>query len=927
MLGPPQISLKGQPLVLRPRNSARAKAILYYLAASGRSESRERLAGLLWSDWPDKKAREYLRGELFLLSGLRQDYLVEVDGRLSLAPQHCRIDLARFCELTEDPQATVEQLDEALGLWSGAFLEGIEPAIEAGAALFVEWLQAQRSGWESARCETLYRLAETAAHSQERIDLGIAACTQLLADEPEREEVHRLKMRLFALAGQRTAALKQYDECTAALLDELGVPPSAETNALYDQIMAGEVGPANSPAGAAAVVAAQAPFQAPAISGHFVGRDEERGRLIAWLTQPQGGGITAVAGMGGAGKTALATELAHQLRREFPDGVLWANAGEDEPLDILQSWALAYEKDLSKIGSAEARAAAMRNILAGRRALIVLDSVVAGRAIDLLLPGAANCSVLITTRDLAEVAARTTQIVELPELSIDNSLQLLAHFLGEPAVENEREAAVALCTLLGGLPLAVEIAAQRVFASPRRSLARMVRSLQAAGDRLAHGISNRSVRTSFNVSWEALPPDLQHIFALSGLFDGRAFSLSALAAAAGVAPGDIDDAGEQLDQLVTLSMLKLGRGDRFYHHRLLADFAGEKLAELPDRDAASLRYAAYCRTFAQQMAGNFDALEPEWENLLAGVTMAHRLEAWDLVLGSVDALTAPWFARARFSQARQGFRLALDAATALGDDTRQARYAYFLAKAHLRQDDYGAARELLGNAIAVFQRTNDLPRLADAFVDLADVAYEQGVLEDSKLSLGEADRIYRELHQPVGVATVKSRQALIACVEDRYGEARDLCVEGLGYLPGGDGAIVRSRTLRLLTDIALRARQLEEAADFCQQAQAANQALNDPTESAAILYAQAKLDHYMGDHSSARANAIRSAQLYTTMGDRKATAIVNHFIARLHLACNDPAAAQATAERGMSLARALDDSDLIELYQDQLTTIAQTVVS
>ncbi len=262
--------------------------------------------------------------------------------------------------------------------------------------------------------------------------------------------------------------------------------------------------------------------------------------------------------MGGAGKTALAVELAHQLRREFPDGVLWAHAGEDEPLDILQSWALAYDKDLSKIGSAEARAAAMRNILATRRALIVLDSVVAGRDIDLLLPGAANCPVLITTRDVAEVAARTTQIVELPELATGDSLHLLAYFLGEQAVEAEQEAAVALCTILGGLPLAVEIAAQRIFASPRRSLARMVRSLQAAGDRLAHGISNRSVRTSFNVSWEALPPDLQRIFALSGLFDGRAFSLPALAAAAGVAADDIDEAGEQLDQLVTLSMLKLG---------------------------------------------------------------------------------------------------------------------------------------------------------------------------------------------------------------------------------------------------------------------------------------------------------------------------------------------------------------------------------
>ena len=86
-------------------------------------------------------------------------------------------------------------------------------------------------------------------------------------------------------------------------------------------------------------------------------------------------------------------------------------------------------------------------------ALVILDSAVAGRDIDLLLPGAANCPVLITTRDLAEVAARTTQIVELPELSTGDSMDLLAHFLGEQAVASEQEAAAALCTMLGGLPL------------------------------------------------------------------------------------------------------------------------------------------------------------------------------------------------------------------------------------------------------------------------------------------------------------------------------------------------------------------------------------------------------------------------------------------------------------------------------------------
>ena len=101
--------------------------------------------------------------------------------------------------------------------------------------------------------------------------------------------------------------------------------------------------------------------------------------------------------------------------------------------------------------------------------------------------------------------------------------------------------------------------------------------------------------------------------------------------------------------------------------------------------------------------------------------------------------------------------------------------------------------------------------------------------------------------------------------------------------------------------MALRSQQLDEAVDYCQQAQAANQVVNDPTESAAILYAQAKLDHFLGRaRIRTMHNAIRSAQLYTAMGDRKATAIVYHTISHIHVAGNDPAAAQAAAEYGLN---------------------------
>ena len=83
----------------------------------------------------------------------------------------------------------------------------------------------------------------------------------------------------------------------------------------------------------------------------------------------------------------------------------------------------------------------------------------------------------------------------------------------------------------------------------------------------------------------------------------------------------------------------------------------------------------------------------------------------------------------------------------------------------------------------------------------------------------------------------------------------------------------------------------------------------------------------MGDHAAALANAVRSAELYIGMGDRKAQAIINHFAVRLHLALNETAAAHAAAEYGLELAVALDDSELIDLYNRQLSDILKAAAT
>lgn len=914
LLGAPQITLDDAPFTLR-RNSIKARALLYYLATVGTLEPRERLAGLFWSDWPESQARAYLRGELHLLSELKDEYLLDADGRLGLHPDRCHVDVRQLQRAVSTPTATLDELYAASRLVAGPFLDGVDSQLEESSPLFVEWLITQRDLIARQIDQLLYRFANACADEGRMLGAGIDACTELLDRAPEREEVHRLKMRLLALDGQRGAAFKQYDACASALMDELGVLPSAETNALYDRILAGEFDRSAPPASAPSAEAAprRAPFQAIAPPMHLAGRAPELAQIAAALTRPGRGAVVAVVGMGGVGKTALAAELANRLRNDFTDGVLWGRVATDTSPDILQSWALAFDRDLSKISSYEARAAAMRDILSDKRALIVLDDVVAGKPIDLLLPGASPCAVLITTRDRAEVARYTGEIVELRELPASGGLEMLTHLLGEETVAAERIAAEKLCQLLGGLPLAVEIAAQRVLASPRRDLSRMVRSLHSASARLAHGISNRSVRTSFEVSWESLDAPLRHIFAVMGLFDGRPFTAAALAASNAL---DADAALDQLDLLATLSMLKYAEGDRYVQHRLLADFALEKLATLPDRQQVEQRFVAYYHQLTLGAAGDFVQLEQEWDHLLRAIQVAHARQAWSEVLALVDAASAPWFARARFHQARQGLQAGLDAARVLQDTTHITRFAFFLGRIALRQDDYAAARELLTTAIAGYAAADNQLRMAEALVDLADVEMELGAYAHAEGDLRCAETIYVALEQPTGIAAVRCREASIAYDRNDYAAARRLCEDALHLLPAEGGEVVRSRTLRLLADIAAREQQYALAQQYTTQAQVVNAAINDQTEHAAILFAQAKLAHYFGNEQEALASARQSLAGYTAMGDRKAAAVIHLLLCRIYRALGDQANLQATVQQGRRLAAELNDAQ-IELWFEE----------
>jgi len=166
--------------------------------------------------------------------------------------------------------------------------------------------------------------------------------------------------------------------------------------------------------------------------------------------------VQVIAGMSGVGKSALAVHIGHQLRSHFPDGRLHAAlsdaTGPVHPAEVLGR----LLRLLGVLGthlpdSVEGRSTLLRDRLAGRRVLLVLDDVVDEAQVRPLIPGDEHSAVLITSRNrLTGLAGART--VDLTVLDAADSLRLLATVLGAARVAAEPDAAADLVRQCGSPP-------------------------------------------------------------------------------------------------------------------------------------------------------------------------------------------------------------------------------------------------------------------------------------------------------------------------------------------------------------------------------------------------------------------------------------------------------------------------------------------
>lgn len=579
---------------------------------------------------------------------------------------------------------------------------------------------------------------------------------------------------------------------------------------------------------------AEFPRELPRAPADFTGRADElatlRRQLLSALelratgqadTTPSTAGrgppvlISAIDGMGGVGKSALAIQAAHQLADAgaFPDGQLYMNLQGATPglpplppLDALGRILRSLGLDPATIPiEIEEAAATFRSLAAGRRLLVLLDDARTAEQVRPLLPGSPTCAVMVTSRHML-ATLEGAQPLHLDVLPDEQALELLGHIAGRERIAAEPQAAAEVVCCCARLPLAIRIAGARLAARPRWPVRELAGYLTVATHRLeALRAGELGVQACFDVSLDALQESSDPIdqaaaaaFALFSLPDGPDLGIAAAARLIGQPEATTR---ALVERLVDAQLLEALRPGRYQFHDLVRLYARQHAAQ---RYAADARVAALERVMGFYAATAWHTLallrpgdrrmmtaDPRWTggglefrdaqaavewleaelvNLLAAIKQAATEPAEDTC--AVAAELPGQLTRALFgffdvcgywNDWAHANETALDIAHRTQDRAAQATALSDLGGAHVRLGRYVDAIACLQEAITLFRKLGDRRGQAAALINLGAALagphrYAEGVPHQQ-----ESLSIFRELG-------------------DRQGQARALT--NLGFLQG-----------------------------------------------------------------------------------------------------------------------------------------------
>lgn len=608
------------------------------------------------------------------------------------------------------------------------------------------------------------------------------------------------------------------------------------------------------------------------------------------ISAPPGG--VALFGLGGIGKSTMATALAHdcQIRQHYHDGVLWVEVGQN-PLAISLQAAVGMMLGDNRDNYQDETSAtlSLSRTLHAKVALIVLDDVWDHKLVGKFPISGTACRLLITTR--SRKLAEYVKGVDIPLnlLAEDEGARLIAGITGGDE-NNPRYKQIS--QTLGGHTLAITLAATQIKNGFVDDADEMLQLLQkrAAGPEPFRDLTiedtdkDQNLALSLSLSYDALPNDeLRRRFRQVGIFALEStFDRAALAAIWG--DTDKDDARKPLKILEGAGLLDAEVGGRYSQHRLLHFYARALLAQEQEEADTFFRYTTHYAGLAKQFREVEvhqwpDTVERDLEHILViGDTLVDRQNETALSnLALTFALhTAsfvhyrPEFQRLSWLEMGKALNSKIQGPQMLPNEARLlTAMSYFLDK----QGQYDIAFEHRKRVLEICEELNDIPLCAEAHKNLG---RSYSIFEDSQQALPhlrQALSLIRESSNAGGEGAVLLELGDVHNDLDKTSKALSYYKQALKLLQKSNYKVRQPEVLRKIAEVYWKMQSIDQAVDYYDQAAFLCRDLGDRRGEAINLNSIGLAWSALGEKRKALDSYQQALVLFRAVGDRNSEAV------------------------------------------------------
>ncbi|WP_127502025.1 AfsR/SARP family transcriptional regulator [Actinoplanes solisilvae] len=884
VLGPVRAWNGRTELNLGPRQQRQVLGLL--LVRAGRDVPVHHLTDMLWGHAAPASAANSLHRFVGTLRRILEPglparaegrWLLRRAGSYRFAPQQARLDLLDFRRLADEAR-DAERLglpETAVRLYTEALTQAHGRCADDGSP------EGRRYAAFDTVDEEYAAVARDAARTAvgfERVGTLLQAVRRAAELNPLDEALHAGLMLLLAADGRQADAFQVFQNVRDDLARLLGVDPGPGLRAAYDEVLQPRQRTDTRPS----ITPAQLPRDLP----QFVGREADLDRADALLRAAERAGampIVAIDGLPGVGKSTFALHWAHRVAARFPDGQLYLDLRTCDRQAVSAAEALVVM--LSALGvpphavpsTVVARAALFRSHIAGRRMLVVLDNADGVEQIRALLPGAAECLVVISgrTRMSGLTASDGAELITLGLPPAAEARAILARRMaaagGDPrAAAPPVEVLETIVEAAGRLPLALAAIATELPVRDVEQLAAGLRRPAPGLDAFGDGVA-ATLRAAFDISLRDLPPEDVRLLRLLTMHAGHDLAPDAAASLTAMPLPRLRTALARLGRAQLLDVLP---AQRIRLHPLVRMRLRELSDEVdgPDEQrAARLRLLLHYRHTAYVANGFLlPLLEPippgevpagvvvgeiaDFEGAMAWFQaeqdVVHELIEWsaDLGRGPVvwQLVTTMMTYFQRSGLIRAWLHLVTGALAVVerdGDLAGQAHVRRCLAGALYHLGDKSAARTHLRWAQQTFGELGMLVEQAHAHINMG-VALGYSLSADpiggdayraAKAEFATARRLYLRAGYRKGIASAYEGIAECQAALGQYQPAAHLFERALAiYLELSDQSSVASCMLGL-GNLWRRAGNLVLAAEYVRRSIELNRVVGNRSEEAAAL--------------------------------------------------------------------------------------------